>query len=357
MQIQSLERFPAGQRSSESGFTTIEMFVAMMLFAIVLGSVYGLLEVGRTARFNAMESNEAAQDVRVGLNTMAKDVLNAGVNYPYTGSLLRTSWLTSNLSVAAGATNLTPVIPGNQVNTLTNTQTSTVTRTDQITLTSTDNTFHVTGGLSTPLNISSMSTSRSWLTCSSANDADFCNLGDVIAVFSPNNGNGVVALVTGKATNVAANDTVVVAASDPMGVNDLSLTPSNMVNTLTPPVTGAGAAQRISMVTYLVVDDGSGQGIGTLMRRVWGGVNSSGAVQRYLDQPLAFDVTAMTIQYYLQNGSISANPAVTDFHNIRQLTINITVRSPRRDPKTGMYFTETLTSTFNTRNLGFETNG
>src|SRR5262249_39426363 len=347
----------AARRSGESGFTVLEMLVAMILFAIVVGAIYGLLEVGRSARFNSMQSNEVAQDVRVGLNTIAKDVLNAGVNYPYAGSIMRSNWLTANLSLPAGSVNLTPVIPGNQINTLTNTQTSTTTRTDQVTFTSTDNSFHVTGGLSTPLNISFMNTARSWLTCASANDADFCSLGDVISVFSPNNGNGVVALVTGKATNVSTNDTLVVAASDPMAINDLSLTPSNMVNTLTPPATGAGAAQRISRVTYLVGDEGSGRGTGTLMRRTWGEIDSSGTVLSFLDRPLAFDVTAMTIQYYLQDGTISANPAVTAFHNIRQLTVNISVRSPRRDPRTGQFYIETLTSTFNTRNLGFETNG
>src|SRR5262249_25596287 len=281
MQTQSAEKRPASQRSGESGFTVLEMFVAMILFTIVIIAVYGLLEVGRSARFNSMQSNEVAQDVRVGLNTMGRDVLNTGVNYPFAGSIMRTNWLTTNLSLPTGTVNLTPVIAGNRINTLTNTQTSTTTRTDQVTFTSTDNTFHVTGGLSTPLNISSMNTSRSWLTCPSANDADFCNLGDVISVFSANNGNGVVALVTGKATNASTNDTLVVAASDPMLINDLSLTPSNMLNALTPPATGAGAAQRISMVTYLVLDDGSGQGTGTLMRRTWGGVDSSGTVLKF----------------------------------------------------------------------------
>jgi hypothetical protein len=332
----------------------IEMTVAMIIFAIVLASIYGLLEVGRSARLNSMQSTETSQDARVGLNTMGKDVLNAGVDYPGAGSLLRTNWLTSNLSLPVGAVNLTPVIAGYQVNRLTNTQVSpsTITLTDQITLTLTDNTFHVVSGLTTPLNISAMNTARSWLTCLSANDASFCNLGDLISVFSPNNGNGVVALVTGKTTNVLSNDTLVVAATDPMGINDLSLTPSNMAAVAAP----AGAS-RISMVTYYVLDDGSGQGTGTLMRRTWGGVDSSGNVIRFLDQPLAFDVTGMIIQYYLQNGQIKPNPAVTEFQNIRQLSVTLTVRSPKRDPKTGLSYIDTLTTVFNTRNLGYETNG
>jgi hypothetical protein len=111
------------------------------------------------------------------------------------------------------------------------------------------------------------------------------------------------------------------------------------------------------MVTYYVQDDGSGQGTGTLMRRTWGGVDSSGNVHNFTDQPLAFDVMAMNIQYYLQDGTVNPNPGLNNFHNIRQLSVTLTVRSPRRDPKTGLNYTDTLTAVFNTRNLGFETNG
>jgi len=168
-------------------------------------------------------------------------------------------------------------------------------------------------------------------------------------------GNGVLALVTGRATNVRSNDTVVAAASDPMGINDWTpAPPSNLVQVLTP--TPAGA-YRISMVTYYVLDDGSGQGTGTFMRRTWGGVDSSGNVVRFTDQPLAFDVTAMTIQYFMQDGTSTANPALSNFHNVRQISVTITVRSPRTDPKTGLNYIDTLTAVFNTRNLGFETNG
>src|SRR5215469_11754760 len=121
------------------------------------------------------------------------------------------------------------------------------------------------------------------------------------------------------------------------------------------PVGTPAGAQRITMVTYHVVDDGTGQGTGTLVRTVYGGNNGTSAIASS-DQPLAFDVTAMNIQYYLQNGTITSNPVDADFPNIRQLTVTLTVKSPRKDPKTNQNYIDTLSSTFNTRNLGYEKN-
>jgi hypothetical protein len=188
------------------------------------------------------------------------------------------------------------------------------------------------------------------------------NLGDLIYVTSGHSANGVIAIVTGKGSNLATNDSLV-AASDAMGVNDLNSNPSNMINAVytdgsgTVSSTTPAAARRITMITYYVVDDGSGLGTGTLMRRVWGGTDSSGKVVQYTDQPLAFDVTTLNIQYVLQ-GSVTpvTSPAVTDFTSIRQLSVSITVRSPQKDIVTGQPYTEPLTATFNTRNLGYEKN-
>jgi len=356
MDTVSVEKLEPAKTRREAGFTTLEMLVAMTLFAIVIGAVYGLLEVGRSARFNAMESNEAAQDVRVGLNTMAKDVLNAGVDYPNAGSVMPNGWLTTNLLITPDANtrgdNLTPVLPGYQLNTLVNSSVSpsVTTRTDQVTFVSTDSFFN--SGV--PLTVTAMNNSTGRMTLINPQVNTVCNIGDLLFVNSSNScgqcANGVVCMVTGKVTGSRANDTIV-TGSDPMSINDLTSGSSgNMLGVGTP-----AGAERITMVTYHVVDDGTGQGTGTLMRTVWGGNNGSAAI-RATDQPLAFDVTAMTIQYYLQNRTITSNPIDADFGNIRQLTVNITVKSPRRDPKTNQNYIDTLSSTFNTRNLGYEKN-
>jgi len=385
------ELMPGQERerpTASSGFTVLELSVASLIFAIVAGSIFGLLEVGRKTKLGTMERNEGVQNARIALNTLSRDIINAGVDYNTSGALVPgnpsasppTNWMTTNLLItpAAGTTlaGLSPVLPGYQLNSLTNTATNVVTKTDQVTLVLTDSSFNVTGSpaSSQPLNIGSMSTTNSWLSVTDsktgaavANGAKAFNIGDLMIVNGPNsNQSGTIGMVTGYATNNASNDTIV-AATDPMGVNDLSSgTSGNMYNEIQP--TGPAGARRIKMVTYHVVDDGTGQGTGTLMRRSWGGVDSTGKVQAYADQPLAFDVTAMSIQYYLTTGTgvvitnnpsnsmvLSAGlPAVNGFSQIRQLALTITTNSPAKDPRTNLPYSETLTATFNTRNLGYE---
>jgi hypothetical protein len=361
MQMQSVENRGAAKRSSESGFTTLEMFVAMTLFAIVIGSIYGLLEIGRSARFNSLQSNEVSQNARVGLNAMAKDVLNAGVDYPNVGPLVPDGWLKTKLLIApdpkSAGNNLTPIVAGYQLNSLVNTSVSPsfTVFTDQVTLVSTDNTFN--GGV--PLNITNMTPGNSQMIISPAinppatkpQDSTVLNVGDLLYVYSANSPNGVICLITGKTNGARVNDTIV-TATDPLGVNDLSKGNSGHMGKVGNPA----AAQRIKMVTYHVVDDGTGQGTGTLVRTVYGGVDSGGNAVASTDQPLAFDVTAMNIKYYLQNGTITSQPVDSDFPNIRQLSVTLTVNSPKKDPKTGQNYIDTLTSTFNARNLGYEKN-
>ena len=360
MQIQSVKNPAIGKHGGESGFTTIEMFVAMMLFAIVIGSIYGLLEVGRSARFNSLQSAETSQDVRVGLNTIGKDVLNAGVDFPNAGPLVPNGWLKNKLLIPpdplSTGNNLTPVIAGYQLNTLVDTSVSpsVTVKTDQVTLISTDNTFN--GGL--PLNISNMNVSSMQLVispqitppASQAQDNQVVNIGDLLFVNSATLGNGVICEVTDKGSNGRANN-VIRIGPDPLGLNDLSSPTGNMGRVGNP-----AGAQRISMVTYHVVDDGSGQGTGILMRTVYGGADSGGNAIASTDQPLTFNVVAMTIRYALQDGTIVSNPVDSQFPNIRQLSITLSVRSPKNDPKTGKPIIDTLTSTFNARNLGYEKN-
>src|SRR5580704_1159676 len=100
----------------QAGFSVLEMTMGVVLFSIVLASMLGLLEVGRRTRLNTLERNEDLQDVRIALNQMSKDVLNAGVDYPNAGAQLPTNWLWNHLGLPQSPTpnldSLPPVIPG-----------------------------------------------------------------------------------------------------------------------------------------------------------------------------------------------------------------------------------------------------
>ncbi len=68
-------------RKSERGFTLLEMLVAMVVFLIVTGSIYGLLQVGRIDRNRAGRRSDIMKDARAAIHLIGRDALNAGLSY------------------------------------------------------------------------------------------------------------------------------------------------------------------------------------------------------------------------------------------------------------------------------------
>jgi prepilin-type N-terminal cleavage/methylation domain-containing protein len=409
-----------GDLSNSAGFSLLETLVSMVIFSIVSLSVLGLLEVARKGRTSTMQRSENLQNARVALRQMSVDVLNAGVNYQNAGPLLPTNWLNTHLGLPAsnpaGTTldQLTPVVPGpgsilgfgalvpNSKLTNTTGTTPVVTTTDQVTLVSVNHAFDGGNAVTIDCNVCTPAAAAAGEVVSAAaktatlqitspvnnlgGGASVCNVGDIYYVYWANA--SVIGIVTSLATVSTANDSVVLAAStDPLGLNSFVAGSWNIGAIATPKNTTTGAAAnpfptgmypvtplvayayKLTLVTYYVLDDGSGLGTGTLMRRLYGGVSGAAAIA-YTDQPLAYGVTNMTLSYFLTNETSTnfgtgspQNPvgatsvvANANFMNIRQIQATITVQSPTKDPSTNKPYLETLTSVMNCRNLGYETN-
>ncbi|MGH9761834.1 MAG: PulJ/GspJ family protein, partial [Blastocatellia bacterium] len=352
--------------TGESGFTIMEMTVATIMFAIVLLSIMGLLDVARKAKFNSMERSDDLQEARIAVGQMAKDALNAGVNYSDNGAETPRTWLNANLGItpvpaSPNPSFLTPVIAGNQVGAII----TGATKTDEIMFVSADPTFNALAGLplsGSPITITNIGgTTVAPVLTVQANEIGACSVGDIYMLnngASPTGavGTDAIGLVTN--VNTGAN-TITMAtggASDPLGINGPASGTAGTASTVggmvgSPPPAGA---ERITMVAYLVTIDTSGNGTGTLIRRTYGGKDSSGNIIGNIDTPLAFGVTGMSISYVLANGVVTANPAQNSLQNIRQIAVSITVQSARKDPNTNQFYTNTLNTTISTRNLGYE---
>jgi hypothetical protein len=146
-------------------------------------------------------------------------------------------------------------------------------------------------------------------------------------------------------------DKITFASGDPLGIDNPGAT-SPVGNIQVP-----ASVQRVRWVSYFVVPDvGTDAGTGVLMRRVHGG--STG----WVDQPLAFGVENLQIQYVLLGGNVVDVPGPGEMDDVRQVRLSVSIRSPDtdpnapRDPVTGQHlpFRTTLTSTFSTRNLVYE---
>jgi prepilin-type N-terminal cleavage/methylation domain-containing protein len=69
-------------RRHDSGFSLVELMVAMTITLIVSGAIYGLLTSGSNAFRREPELADRQQNIRIAMDLIARDVFNAGANLP-----------------------------------------------------------------------------------------------------------------------------------------------------------------------------------------------------------------------------------------------------------------------------------
>ena len=298
------------------------------------------------------------KNVRISLNMMGRDTFNAGYGYPIaTSVILPNNSVSALLGIPADADTtrdfLPPIIPGNDLRA--NTYNTTAgTNTDQITLLFKDTTFNVIAAptpsptptpgptpdtrVSRPLNINAAVTNGGTgideIVPLAPADNSACSINDLYLV---SGGNGST---LGVITDLPDTSTVQFANGDPLGFNLNG--PAGQLTRITTPAT----MQRVTMVTYFVTTDG------ILTRRRY--VNAAPVVPAaaFADEPLVYDVENFQIRYVMDDGTLSDNPN-TNLTSIRQVRFTVSVRS-RELNSAGQPYRETMTSTFSTRNLGYD---
>lgn len=341
--------------NTESGFTILEVIISMAIFLIVTGTIWGILNISQKSRTTVNEKVQLTQNVRFALNIIGRDTYNAGFGYPdNTTVVLKNTSVSSLLGIPPDTDNtrdtVPPIIAGNDVTTNTfNTNPGVLT--DQVTMLFKDSTFNPVGAagkeVSQPLNINAATTV------------------DEIDEIVP---------VSGNIANTAVNDILIVVgnAGSTIGVVTALETPNkvkfsnldvldfNQTNTgfLRRIVTPASMF-RVRMVTYFTTPDG------VLTRREFANNTNSTATSNFVDQPLVYGVENFQIQYVLDDGTLSDNPAAGPdgrlgteddsqaiLEQIRQIRFTVSVRSTESDAAGNPYRT-TMTTTFSTRNLGY----
>ena len=85
------------QKRNQSGFTMIEMLVAIGLFIIVTGFMYSLLELGRSDRNRTSRRGDTQKNARIAMYMIGRDVMNAGLGYPK-----QALWCRANFNKSSG---------------------------------------------------------------------------------------------------------------------------------------------------------------------------------------------------------------------------------------------------------------
>ena len=284
--------------NGEKGFSLLELLVAMAIFMVVTGSIWGVLRVAQQSRSAVNQQVPLAKNVRMALNVIGHDTYNAGFGYPLGNTVVLPD---NRISALLGIPNdfdttrdtVPPIIAGNNLN-LDNYNTTANTRTDQITFLFKDNTFNLVGvgnnAVSTPLNINAATTTSGGIDeivpISGSNSA--CRVNDIYLI------NGNTGATIGLATAMNGASAVQFSNGDLLGINLAGST--GPLRGITTPA----SMVRVKMVTYFVASDG------TLTRREFANVLPAVA---YVDEPLVYNVDNFQIQYVMDDGTLSDNPS------------------------------------------------
>ena len=345
--------------ANQSGFTILELIIAMIVFLIVTGAAYGVLLVAKRSRTTVNQQVQLAKNVRLALNLVGRDTYNAGFDYPIKYSVnLRDNKMQTLLGIPADAGTaddpIPPVIAGNNINP--DTFANPNTNTDQVTFLFKDSSFNLVGStvptdkrVSQPLIISSLTPAgninqATILPSSGTNDV--CNVNDLFVI------TGSTGSALGVVTKKVGTDVVQFANGDILTFNKNGAT--SPITSLTP----GFIMQRVTLVTYFVTADG------ILTRRDYANNSTVTKAQPYIDNPLVYGVEDFQIQYISNDGTISDDPGAgatantgdpTKLNLVRQIKFTVNAASTELN-EAGQPYRVTMTTTFSTRNLGYDVN-
>lgn len=384
---------------SQAGFSLLEMLIAVSLFIIVTGSIYTLLELGRSDRSRTSRRGDTQKNARIAMYLIGRDVMNAGLGYHKTGALVPDDFLANRLSVPidvnATRDTLTSVACGNNV--FTNKFLPSGQKTDAIAFIYRDLDFNggkpivvidevgssgatkVVFQLPTPTPTPSPAPSK---TPSFNATTNFSNVSNNDLFMAETKTSQIVGIVTSKdATNYRLN----VDSTDNLGLNQernkkdasnnfigslfrkCTSTSDTNCTSYDGTQTGGLVLKKIEMVSYQVTNDG------TLVRTIYGN-NKDGTVAEQIQQrAIAYGVQDFQIRYQMVDGTIVDDPVAgadgirgvnpgtgtsddlpTNMNNVRYVSIALTVSSTELDEKTGEAEVIVLNSTFALRNMGYD---
>lgn len=351
-------RIAAVDARVEQGFSLLELIIAMVVFMIVTGAAYGVMQVAQRSRTVVSQQVQLTKNVRVALNLIGRDTYNAGFGYPLRNSVVLPDNRISTIigvpvDVNSAPDTVPPLIAGNG-RTLNTFNTAPNVRTDQVTFLFKDSTFNEVGAagsaVSQPLIISTPTTvggvDEFTVPAPAAGTPLSIRVNDILIV---NGGNGsTLGMVSG-----INGTTIRFANGDALGFNQTG--EAGPLRLISMPA----GVQRVQMVTYYVTAGG------VLMRREFANVAPPAPAAGFVDEPLVYGVEDFQIQYVLNDGSLSDNPSAgangvagdaddvqANLSKVRQVRFTVSVRSTELD-QNGQPYRATVVTTFSTRNLGY----
>ena len=346
-------------KTSESGFTLIEMMVSIVIFLIFMSAVYGLLQIGNIQKSAVNKQTEVIKNARLSLNTIGRDAINAGFGYSRAGGFVPDNLTNARMGLPVDPDDshdlLTAVVAGDQINTNSLLPTG---RTDVISFAYRDIAFNA----GEPIELVSSADNGGLGVTVTTSDGGTVN-SNIYDLYLISDG---VRTTLGLVTSVPSGDKTLIFATgpvDPLGINaphSGALNVASKLRSCTSP-TDSGCfdysnrvtAKKINWVSYEV------DSVGTLSRTTFGNNTGQSAANQILVQPIAYNIQNFQVRYLLRDGSLSDDPSAgganrTNLNNVIQVDVTI---SSRVEIEVNGNITQKvvdLRSTFSTRNLNYD---
>jgi prepilin-type N-terminal cleavage/methylation domain-containing protein len=340
----------------ESGFSLVELLIAMTIFLAVMAAVFGVLRIGLVMRNSISNRSETVNNARTAINSVGREAVNAGLGYSRTGSIVPDDFAHDLMGIEKDPGNvrdlLTGVMAGNNIKgSRLSVQGE---KNDVIAFIYRD--LHFNDG--EPVIISgAAAVADSVVLSTPLNGCANCKKHDLYLVESAD-GNKALAI----ATAVTLNQFISLDKNGPLGLNQKAngnaedrsiLTPCGLLESSNcfkylPQAT----AKKVFLMSYSVDNDG------TLVRTTYGNNTAGTASEQIEKHPLAFNVQSFQVKYLMQDGTTSDDPSNKNIDQARmndvvQVEINIKIRAEDGSTAQRTQLIN-LTSTFSTRNLRYD---
>lgn len=373
-----MNKLKINKYSDESGFSLVELAFSMLLFLIITGALFGLLELGRSDKVRAGNQSESLKSARLATFLLGRDLLNAGIGYHRSGGAVPDGYLNTFLNAEADVDRNRDVVTGISVaNNVDDNALDATRKNDRISIIYQDIDFNGSNPLrgineiSTDSNIITLKLSLNEVT--SVNEVSLVQVYDLFLIEA--NNTQVLGIVT--SLDIGAN-TISFAFGDPLQINQVRSGGANDVdNSL---LRSCSSAVDTICTNY---DNSSKLGVtlkkviwssykinsttGTLERMTYGNNSGANAAAQTQVQPLIYNVRSMQFDYALKNGTTVADPAVgadgdrgtTDddifeLNKIRQISLVLEIQAAKNDVTSGVRQIVRIPSTFSTRNLQYD---
>jgi len=356
------------EKHREAGFSLVELLIATIVFLVFLSAVYGLLRITNIQRTTVSSQTEVMTNLRLSLNILGRDAVNAGLGYSRVGGNMPDNLTNSLMGLPADVDLaqdfLTAVVAGNNVNA--NDFLPVTERTDVVafayrlirepTPNQNDEPITITGAGAIGTGGVILTTAPGAALVANDNATPF----DLYLI--SNGTRTAVALATGRPdASTLRFETGSVA--DLIGINapytgsvdgksklvncaDLAVGATDCMNY---PAT----AKKVFWVSYQITQDG------TLTRTTYGNNTGGTAAQQIQIQPLAYNIQNMQIRYLLRDGTSSENPSNNGanqniLNNVVQVEVTISARINVQEQGVNLQRVVDLKSTFSTKNLNYD---